>query len=132
MSLKNKTFFIASGLLAIPFMAFAALNAEGILIRISGLINTAIPVVLALAVLYFFWGLAKYVLNQSDEGKKEEGRNIMIWGIIALFIMVSVWGLIGILQRTFSIDPRENPIIPGEIKRGPSTDPSINPYWDQR
>ena len=104
-----KTFFVASGLLAMPLLTLAATDGlQGVLTTFSGIINTAIPVVLALAVLYFFWGLAKYVLNQSDEGKKEEGRNIMIWGIIALFIMVSVWGLIGILQSTFGVEGTEN------------------------
>ena len=113
-----KTLFVASGLLAMPFMALAENGLKGVLEDFSGLINTAIPVVLALAVLYFFWGLAKYVLNSSDEGKKEEGRNIMIWGIIALFIMVSVWGLIGILQNTFGVT-ENNPtqFIPDPIKR---------------
>ena len=90
-------------------------NLGSVLGVFSDLINLAIPVVIALAVLYFFWGLAQYVLYSGDEGKKEEGRNIMIYGIIALFVMVSVWGLIGILQRTFGVQDQP-PIIPGEIR----------------
>jgi len=107
-----KTFFVLAGLLMMPLLA-SAQTLGSILGIVSGLINTAIPLVLALAVLYFFWGLAQYILA-ADE-KKEEGRSIMIYGIIALFVMVSVWGLIGLLQNTFGIK-NTTPIIPGEIK----------------
>lgn len=89
---------------------------SNVLLTFSNLINIAIPIVLALAVLYFFWGLAQYVLNSANEEKKEEGRTIMIYGIIALFVMVSVWGLIRMLQTTFNVGD-QNPIIPGVIQR---------------
>lgn len=117
-----KTFFAVSGLLIVPMFASAAeTGITGVLKIFSGILNSAIPVVLALAVLYFFWGLAQYVLNSSDETKKAEGRNIMIWGIIALFIMVSVWGVIGILQQTF---------FGGSDVTGPSSIPSV-PFKSQ-
>ena len=104
-----KKFFVVSGLLVVPFLASAqtVVSSGGLFSvfkTITNVINTAIPLVLALAVLYFFWGLAQYVLNSANEDKKEEGRNIMIWGIIALFVMVSVWGLVRMLQTTFGLD----------------------------
>lgn len=109
-----KTFLVLSGLLIAPLSA-SAQNLQGVLGIFSDLINLAIPIVIALAVLYFFWGLAQYILNSSDESKKEEGRTIMIYGIIALFVMVSVWGLIRLLQETFNVKD-QNPIIPGQIR----------------
>jgi hypothetical protein len=57
--------------------------------------------VLALALLFFFWGVAKFILNADNDEKRTEGKKVMIWGIIALFVMVSVWGLINILANTF-------------------------------
>lgn len=75
-----------------------------ILFILSDLINLATPIVVALALLYFFWGLAQYILNAGNEDKKKEGRAIMIWGILALFIMVSVWGIINVIRDTFDID----------------------------
>jgi ethanolamine transporter EutH len=106
-----KTFFVVSGFLIVPLFA-SAQDIGNILNIFSNILNSAIPVVLALAVLYFFWGLAQYILNSNDEAKKAEGRNIMIWGIIALFVMVSVWGLIGILQQTFNVDGSDAPTLP--------------------
>jgi hypothetical protein len=74
------------------------------LTQIAGLINLATPIVVALALLYFFWGLAQYVLQQSSEEGKKKGREIMIWGILALFIMVSVWGIINVVRQTFTLN----------------------------
>lgn len=76
----------------------------GILDVVAGLINLATPIVVALALLYFFWGLAQYILNAGNEEKKKQGRDIMIWGILALFIMVSVWGIINVIRDTFNLD----------------------------
>lgn len=74
-----------------------------ILRTIGDLIELATPIVVALALLYFFWGLAQYILNAGDENKKKEGREIMIWGIVALFVMVSIWGIINVIQDTFDV-----------------------------
>ena len=76
----------------------------GILDILADLINLATPIVVALALLYFFWGLATFILNSGDEQKRKEGRNIMIYGLLALFIMVSVWGIINVVRDTFNID----------------------------
>ena len=89
-----------------PSIAFAQ-TAQSIIIDIGNIISLATPIVVALALLYFFFGLAKYILNAGDEEKKSEGRNIMIWGIIALFVMVSVWGLVRVVSNTFDINRGE-------------------------
>jgi hypothetical protein len=75
-----------------------------VLLIIANLINFALPIVVALALLYFFWGLAQYVLNASNEEKKGKGKEIMIWGIIALFVMVSVWGIVNVVKSTFQLN----------------------------
>ncbi len=111
-----KIFFVLVGLLIVPLGAAAQTGLEGVIGTFSDLINAAIPLIIALAVLYFFWGLAKYILNASDEGAKEEGRSIMIWGVIAIFVMVSLFGLVQLLQETFNVEDGELDI-PGVIKR---------------
>jgi hypothetical protein len=99
-----KKFIIGSALLLTPAIALAQ-TLDSILSRIGGLINAATPIVVALALLYFFWGLATYILSAGNDEKKSEGRNIMIWGVIALFVMVSVWGLVAIIAQLFGITP---------------------------
>lgn len=68
---------------------------------IFSVINPLIVLVSSLAVLYFLWGVSKYILHGGNEEKREEGYHMMIYGIIALFVMVSMWGLVGVLSNTF-------------------------------
>lgn len=75
----------------------------GLLDAANTLINRLIPFIIALTVLVFLWGVFKFVLSNDAEGRKE-ARGYMVWGIVSLFIMVSVWGLVNILVRTFSLN----------------------------
>ena len=99
------------GLLAVPVAASAQGLIKGVN-NIGDIISTLIPIAIALAILFFFWGLAKYILNQGDEEKKKEGRGIMIWGVIAIFIMVSIWGLVSVVGETLGIEIDETGFIP--------------------
>jgi len=83
---------------------------------ISDLINGLIPIVLALTVLIFFWGLAMYLLDTGNAEKKEGGVRIMVMGVVAIFVMVSIWGIIGVLQQTFKVD-QSKPIVPDPIEQ---------------
>ncbi|MCW9054667.1 MAG: hypothetical protein OQJ98_01635 [Candidatus Pacebacteria bacterium] len=107
-----KALVTASALLLTPVLVHAQ-GLQGVLGVFSDLINLAIPLVIALAVLLFFWGLATYIMKAGEE--KEQGRDLMIWGIIALFVMVSIWGLVRLLQDTFNVGD-QTPIIPGQIR----------------
>lgn len=71
-------------------------------------INTAIPTIIALAVLVFIWGVFRYVVS-SDEEAKGKGKDLMIWGVVGLFVMISVWGLVNILSNTFELQNNSAP-----------------------
>ncbi len=76
----------------------------GVFATIGGLLGIITPVVVGLALLGFFWGLAMYVLNFSGDDKdKKKGRDMMVYGTLVLFVMVSVWGIVNILQDTFNL-----------------------------
>jgi hypothetical protein len=100
-----------------PILVFAQDSTVGGLIPLmQNILGALTPIVVGLALLYFFWGLAKYILAQGNDEHKEEGKMIMVWGIIALFVMVSVWGIIGLLGETVGIEQGgtvEIPVIPG-------------------
>jgi hypothetical protein len=65
--------------------------------------NSFIPLIFTLAIVMFIWGVVQYVINPEQEEKRDKGRQFMLWGIIALAVMVSVWGLVNILGNTFGI-----------------------------
>jgi hypothetical protein len=78
---------------------------QDLLCYITRIINdSVVPLIFALAVLMFVWGVVQFVINSDEEAKKEKGRQFMIWGVIALTVMISVWGLVNILGTTFGID----------------------------
>ncbi len=61
------------------------------------------PLLFLVAICIFLFGVIKYMMNANDETKRTEGREFMIWGIVALFVMLSVWGLVGVLRSTFGV-----------------------------
>jgi len=77
-------------------------DASDILTKISSFMRAIIPVLITLGIIYFIWGVLSYVLGKSDEAKKE-GRDRMIYGIIGLFVIISIWGLVNVLSSTFGI-----------------------------
>ena len=66
--------------------------------------SSVVPFLFILASAVFIWGVVQTVINPAEEAKKEKGRQFMIWGIIALTVMVSMWGLVRIFGNTFGID----------------------------
>ena len=65
----------------------------------GGVIGKSFAIFVGLALLVFFWGLAKFVFRVGgDESAVKEGRNMMVWGLITLFVMLSIWGLVKLLQ----------------------------------
>lgn len=66
--------------------------------KIIRLINPLIALLAALSLLVFFKGLAAFIAKSGDEKSHTEGRNLMVWGIIALFVMVSFLGIISLAK----------------------------------
>ena len=98
---------LALCLLALPFLADAA-NASaasglnGTLALFNNLFNNMIALFITMAIVIFFWVLIKYLWSMDQENA-HEGIKIMFWGLIAIFVMVSIWGLIRLLQTTFAV-----------------------------
>lgn len=65
--------------------------------------KSVIPLLIAVALVLFIWGVLKFILNADDSAKREEGRLFIVWGLIGLFVMVSIWGIVNILNSTFGV-----------------------------
>lgn len=67
--------------------------------------NSIIPLIFTLAVAMFTWGAVKFfIINSGEEEKREQGKQFMIWAVIALAVMVSVWGLVRVVGGTFNLN----------------------------
>jgi hypothetical protein len=72
---------------------------------VTCIINSSIiPLIFTVAIVMFVWGVVKFFFIDADEeAKRAQGKQYMIWGIIALAVMLSIWGLVAILGATFGI-----------------------------
>ena len=59
-----------------------------------------VPFLFALGLVIFLVGVVKYIKSGDNEEAREAGRGLMLFGIIALFVMTAVWGLVEILYRS--------------------------------
>jgi hypothetical protein len=63
-----------------------------------------IPVLIGLGLVLFIWGLVQFIFASGDEAAVKEGKQRMIWGIIALFVIVAVWGLVNLMFQLTGVD----------------------------
>jgi len=100
----KKPLIIILGLsIVLPLITFAeTINNLSELIQYTlTMINLLIPVIFGAAVLAFFWGIIKFISSGGDETARKEARHFIVYGIVGLFVMVSVWSLVAILKNTF-------------------------------
>ena len=106
---------ILYGVLAFsPVLAFAASDTSltplvSIITALSKILGLLIPMAFGLAILYFFYGVAKYVGSAGDPKAADAGKSIMIYGVIAIAVMASLWGLVTWLQGTLGITNNTQP-----------------------
>jgi hypothetical protein len=74
---------------------------------IKNLINSVlVPVLMAIALITFFWGVYKYfILGADSETERATGRQFVLWGIIGFVVIVSLWGLVAIVGGVFGLQP---------------------------
>lgn len=89
-----------------PFLAMAAggTDLQSIVREVGRIVELIIPLLIAIALVYFIVGVIKYITAGADETKRTEARNTMLYGIIGLFVIVAVWGLVDVIARTFDVD----------------------------
>ncbi len=70
---------------------------------ITRTVRSLIPIFFALAIIYFFWGLIEFIRSAGDPKKAAEGKSIMIYGVIAIAVMISIYGLVSWLQNLLGV-----------------------------
>lgn len=75
------------------------MNLTDVIGHLIGLINLVIPVLFALAMVFFFWTIVRYVMQAGEGGGEVRGQ--ILWGLIALVVIFSIWGILNVLCATF-------------------------------
>lgn len=72
-----------------------------------------IPFLGAVAFLVFVWGVARFIRSAGNEKEIKDSKNLLIWGVIGMFVLITIWGIISFLQTEFGFDyGSEKPFIP--------------------
>ena len=100
---KIEKILLAVSLFA-PVTSFAALQGiSDLLVSARDIINEAIPVIIGLALIFFFWGLIQFIRSAGQEKGVEEGKRRMLWGIVALFVMLAIFGILNVISDAVGI-----------------------------
>lgn len=64
------------------------------------IINPLIIFVFALALVYFVYGIAQYLLSPGNEEIRKTSKQHMLWGVIGMFIMIATFGIMNLILNT--------------------------------
>lgn len=104
--MKKTRYIILAMLAGLPSFAFAAVTDFRSLMQLfADLLGSVIGVLYMFAFAAFFWGIVLFVFNTNDDKKRQEGKSWMLWSVVALFVMITIWGLVGLLVNTVGISP---------------------------
>lgn len=75
--------------------------------------NVLVPLIFAMAFIVFLYGIFQYfILGGANEEKRDTGKQLMLYGFIGFFIMVSVWGIVNLLVGSFGLSSQSRPQLP--------------------
>lgn len=114
---KSKKFLLTLVILMLlPLSASAQFslvnsNFKTLIDYVLGIIFDLIPILYGLALIFFFWGLSKFILSSNNQADLEKGKNYMLWGVLALFILFSFESIISIITKELEFGNASNPTL---------------------
>jgi uncharacterized BrkB/YihY/UPF0761 family membrane protein len=62
-----------------------------------------VPIVFGLSVIFFFYGMTKFIAQAGNDKERESGKMFMIWGIVILFIAASIYGFVKLIGNVVGV-----------------------------
>lgn len=94
-------------------------NLQQLILNIGDIIQILFPILIGVATLVFIFGVIKWMANANNDEERKKGTKIIIAGLIGLFVIVSAFGIVELVQDAFNVDNSNNiensdvPRIPG-------------------
>lgn len=114
----RKIYALAGTILALPAVALAATprTFQELASFAVTILNSGTGLLILLGVVVYFYGISINILK-IGEGEKEKIKAYFFWGIIVIFLMVSIWGILRLLQNTLFGSDRFSPTTGSPIQR---------------
>lgn len=92
------------------------MNLNELLNKINSVIlNPLLGLLFAVAFLMFIWGIFQFIGSAATDDGREKGKKNIMWGIVGMFIMIAVYGIIKVITGTFGITPDAATGLPGSF-----------------
>lgn len=75
----------------------------------TDIVEPGVLLLFGIAFVIFFWGIVQYIKKADDVKGRAEGTQSILWGIVGMVIMISVYGIIRIAYGTIGGDPSDLP-----------------------
>lgn len=94
-------FFLLLTLIVLPLLVHGQNPAKvnAILANILAVIKDLIVISLTLAIVVFGWGIVKMIAAAGDPRKLADAKGILLWGVIGMFMLASLYGVVNFIQR---------------------------------
>ncbi len=76
-------------------------DANGVTNKLTNLGNTVVVILISFSVIWIIINVVRYLIAGGEDDRKKGGMAIL-WGVVGLFVILSIWGLVAILKNTFS------------------------------
>lgn len=97
-----KTLLATTTVYLLPLVTFAfPANLQGVVGMFTDIGLALIPFLGAVAFLVFILGVGKFIRSAGSEKDLKDSKNLLIWGVIGLFVLVTIWGIVAFLQSEF-------------------------------
>jgi heme/copper-type cytochrome/quinol oxidase subunit 2 len=110
MKKNKKTFLIFLSLfffLQSASFVFAQVRAEQLVENFTKLLLSTVPIIATLSIVVFFWGIVKVIYNAENQKEHTEARKFMVYGLIGVFVIFSIWGIILFLEGVLGVPSTE-------------------------
>lgn len=94
---------------ATAFAQYQITDISSLTTKFTSIETTVVSVLISLAVIFIVWHAVKFIMTNAPDKRQEEGKSIL-WGIVGLFIILSIWGLVAILGNSLNTGPNQAPV----------------------
>lgn len=70
----------------------------------DNILSPIIGLLFVLAFFYFVWGVIGMVTSREDVSKMNDSKRSVLWGVVGMTIMLSVYGIIRLIANTVGVD----------------------------
>ncbi len=96
----KKIFALLVALLPVSAFAQPLNDINNVASKLTNIGNTVVVLLISFSVIWIIVNVVRYLIAGGDEDRKKGGMAIL-WGVVGLFVILSVWGLVAILKNSF-------------------------------